>query len=217
MLELPRHARILFEDEELIVIDKPAGLAVHAAAACPHVHALAWLQRHLGPGCEPSVIHRLDRTTSGVIAFTKQREHVAFYTAQFEARTVTKVYLALVHGCPDPPQGCIEHALVTPDAQPVRTDPSGKPSRTDYRVLQPGATSLVEARPHTGRKHQIRVHLAAIGHPLVGDHTYGAPPDDPPGARLHAAALTLSHRDGRRLELTAPTPPWPRTRSAEAP
>jgi 23S rRNA-/tRNA-specific pseudouridylate synthase len=159
---------------------------------------------------EPFTVHRLDRTTSGVIALVKRRALIDFYTRQFAARTTTKEYVAIVHGRLEG-AGTIALPIHTPDERPVVVGPGGKPSRTDWRTL--AATdhaSRLAITLHTGRKHQIRAHLAAVGHPLVHDAIYGPPrteawPDD---ARplLHAARLALDHRDGRRLCVEAPVP-----------
>lgn len=207
--------RILYEDDELVVVDKPGDLAVHPASTCQHRNLQRRLQHyyvheHPDPRAEPFVLHRLDRTTSGVVALAKRRELIDFYTRQFAARTTTKEYVAIVHGRLQG-SGIIELPIHTPDLRPVIVAPGGKPSRTDWRSL--AATdhaSRLAIGLHTGRKHQIRAHLAAHGHPLVYDDVYGAPRTEawPPGARplLHAARLELDHRDGRRLQLTAPVP-----------
>ncbi len=234
-LELPRRAdadvdfeaiplRIVHEDDDLVVVDKPGDLAVHPASTCQHrnllrrvqhyylheAHGASGLHEQSGPRVEPFTVHRLDRTTSGVIALVKRRELIDFYTRQFAARTTTKRYVAIVHGRLEG-EGTIELPLLAPDERPVVVDPAGKPSRTDWRSL--AATehaSRLEITLHTGRKHQIRAHLAAHGHPLVHDGIYGPPRHRawPPEARplLHAAYLELDHRDGRRLQLSAPVP-----------
>ena len=131
-------------------------------------------------------------------------------TPGFAARTTSKQYVAIVRGRLEG-EGTIELPLSTPEQRPSIVDPGGKPSRTDWRTL--AATdhaSRVAITLHTGRKHQIRAHLAAQGHPLVHDDVYGPPRAEarPPEARplLHAARLELDHRDGRRLVLTAPVP-----------
>jgi len=202
---------VLFEDDDLVVVDKPAGLAVHPASTCLHVNLLRRLElryrveipqvlRH------PAVVHRLDRGTSGVIAFARRREDVAYYTSQFERRSTTKVYVALVHGCP-PAHGTIDLPITIVPQRPVRIDAAGKPSRTDFRCLATApSVTLVGIRLHTGRKHQIRAHFAALGHPLVGDDVYGAP--DPRDAlpMLHAASLELEHRTRGRMRFCAPLP-----------
>lgn len=207
--------RIVYEDDDLVVVDKPGDLTVHPASTCQHRNLLRRLQHHYlhelpDPRVEPCLLHRLDRTTSGVVAFAKRRELVDFYTRQFAARTTTKEYVAIVHGRLDG-EGTITLPLLTPEQRPSLVDPSGKPSRTDWRTLvaTDHATRLAITL-HTGRKHQIRVHLAAERHPLVYDDVYGLPraADWPPDARplLHAARLALDHRDGRRLVLSAPVP-----------
>ena len=207
--------RIVHEDDDLVVVDKPGDLAVHPASTCQHRNLLRrlehhYLHEHPDPRAEPCVLHRLDRTTSGVVAFAKRRELIDFYTRQFAARTTRKQYVAIVHGRLEG-EGTIELPLSTPEQRPSFVDPEGKPSRTDWRTL--AATdhaSRLAITLHTGRKHQIRVHLAAHGHPLLYDDIYGSPRTDacPPHARplLHAARLELDHRDGRRLELLAAVP-----------
>ncbi|MCA9704288.1 MAG: RluA family pseudouridine synthase [Myxococcales bacterium] len=207
--------RILHEDDELVVVDKPGDLAVHPASTCQHLNLLRRLEHHYAherpdPAAQPAVIHRLDRTTSGVVALVKRRELVAPYTRQFAERTPEKEYVAIVHGRVEH-DGRLEQPIHVPPDRPVIVGPGGKPSRTDYRVLghAPRASRLAVAL-HTGRKHQIRAHLAAHGHPLVYDEIYGPARDEgwPMDARplLHAARLCLDHRDGRRLCFEAPVP-----------
>ncbi len=221
---------IVFEDDELVVVNKPGDLAVHPASTCQHLNLLRRLEHHYSherpdPAVEPSVLHRLDRTTSGVVAFAKRRALIAPYTAQFAARTTTKGYVAIVHGELGGERR-IEHPIHVPPRRPVWVGPGGKASRTDVRSVEstPGASRLAIAL-HTGRKHQIRAHLAAEGHPLVFDEIYGPARDDdwPDDARplLHAARLEIDHRDGRRLAFEAPVPPdmeraWLRLRATTA-
>lgn len=207
---------VLYEDDDLVVVDKPTGLAVHPASTCPHLNALTRLQhryRHETPDptAEPSVIHRLDRGTSGVVAFARRRETVAFYAGQFEARTTSKEYRAIAHGAP-PDHMRLDAALRAEDSKLVVVDPSGKPSLTEVFVTDRTADAVkVRIALHTGRKHQIRVHMANAGYPLLYDGQYGRTstqdqwPDD---ARpmLHAAILQLKHRDGRVLKFEAPLP-----------
>ncbi len=206
---------ILYEDDELVVVNKPGDLAVHPASTCQFVNLLRRLEHyyaHERPQCgvEPSVIHRLDRTTSGVIAMVKRRALIAPYTRQFAERTPQKHYVAIVHGR-TPDHDSIQKPLRVPSDRPVVIDPAGKPSRTDYRTLARAPTaSRLAIDLHTGRKHQIRAHLAAVGHPIVFDDVYGPARDArwPPDARplLHASRLSLDHRDGRRLTFDAPVP-----------
>ena len=211
-IELP----ILFEDDDLVVVNKPSGLAVHPAVTCPHVHVLARLAHRYtveapSPNTEAAVVHRLDRETSGALALARRREQVAFYAAQFERRTVRKRYVAVVRGEP-PERGEIVHALAVVDGEPVRVASDGKPSRTEFSVLERAAGhALVEIDLHTGRKHQIRVHFAAEGWPLVYDGIYGCKDRDawPEDARvmLHAARLQLEHRTEGPMTFEAPLPP----------
>ncbi len=203
---------VLYEDDDIVVVDKPADLAVHAASTCRHRNLLTWLShRPLPPDVPPSeplLVHRLDRTTSGVVVAVKRRELVAPYTGQFERRETDKRYVALVHGVPTEASGRIELALRVVDGEPVAVDPTGKPSHTDWRCVdRTEGFARLAITLHTGRKHQIRVHLAAIGHPIVGDHVYGPPPPAgvTGGPYLHAAALTLSH-GGQRRTFQAPVP-----------
>ncbi|MCX4241575.1 RluA family pseudouridine synthase [Paraliomyxa miuraensis] len=226
MLRLPRKPeadldlaeiplRIVYEDDDLVVVDKPGNLAVHPASTCQYRNLLRRLQHHYAverpdPGVEPSVLHRLDRTTSGVVALAKRRTLIDFYTRQFAARTTNKHYVAVVHGCMEG-EGSIELPIHTPADRPVVVGEGGRPSRTDWRVLvSTDHACRLAITLHTGRKHQIRAHLAAVGHPLYYDGVYGPPRRStwPEQARplLHAARLELDHRDGRRLCFSAPVP-----------
>lgn len=206
--------RIVWEDDDLVVVDKAGDLAVHPASTCQYRNLQARLLHHYrherpDPRVEPCVLHRLDRTTSGVVAFAKRRELVDGYTRQFAARTTSKQYVAIVHGTVAGPR-TIERPIHVPPDRLSWVGEGGKPSRTDLRVLATaGGCSRLGITLHTGRRHQIRVHLAAEGHPLVWDELYGDAPRDegwPPDARplLHAASLELDHRDGRRLRFEAP-------------
>ena len=208
--------RILYEDEDLVVVDKSGDLAVHPASTCQYRNLQRRLAHHYrheqpDPQVEPSVLHRLDRTTSGVVAFAKRRGLVDFYTKQFAARTTRKRYVAIVHGRVAGPLR-IETPIHVPPEALSWVGEGGKPSRTDVEVEHSSdRASWLGIDLHTGRRHQIRVHLASEGHPLVWDELYGPERTDPPrtpGARalLHAARLSLDHRDGRRLHFEAPVP-----------
>ena len=175
---------ILYEDNDLIVLDKPAGLPVHPAPGHPGhtlVNALLAYVSALpdtGDSLRPGIVHRLDMDTSGVMLVAKNRIAQANLADQFKARLVTKVYLALVRGRLSPEQGAIE--------APIGRDPRnrkrmavvdehrGRSACTVYRVIRHiDNCTLVEVKLETGRTHQIRVHFAAIGHPVMGDTTYG--------------------------------------------
>ncbi|MGH9487893.1 MAG: RluA family pseudouridine synthase [Terriglobales bacterium] len=233
---------ILFEDDWLAVVNKPAGLVVHPGAGQASgtlVNALLHRYGRLsesGGEQRPGIVHRLDRSTSGVMVIARTDAAHQHLSAQFQARTVVKRYDALVQGVPAAAAGEIELAVARDLRQRVRMTTRrpaahGRAAHTSYRVREafpaPPATppqlraacsfALVELRLHTGRTHQIRVHLAAVGHPVIGDHLYGgaaqlAGPGElagwaPPRVMLHAAELEFSHPgSGERLRFTAP---WP--------
>ncbi|MBF0327202.1 MAG: RluA family pseudouridine synthase [Alphaproteobacteria bacterium] len=177
---------VVHEDDDLIVIDKPAGLVVHPAPGSPDQTLVNALLAHCGDSLSgiggvrrPGIVHRLDKDTSGLMVAAKNdRAHHAL-AAQFEAHTIERAYQALVWGTPVPPAGEIEGNIGRSGADRKKmavVKSGGKPALTRYKVLQTflgGAVSLVECRLATGRTHQIRVHMTSIGHPLVGDQTYG--------------------------------------------
>jgi 23S rRNA pseudouridine1911/1915/1917 synthase len=209
--------RIVYEDDHLLVIDKPAGMTVHPApghargtlvnavlAHCPDLPGIGGVQR-------PGIVHRLDKDTSGLIVVAKSEAAHRVLASQLKERRVEKTYLALV-------QGRLEPAAAVIDA-PIGRDPSnrrrmaivragGREARTAYvvRASYPDHT-LVEARPETGRTHQVRVHFASLGRPLAGDVLYGGCRDLAPRQFLHAWRLRFRHPvDGRELSFEAPLP-----------
>lgn len=195
---------ILYEDEDVLVIHKPAGMVVHPGAGHARgtlIHAvLAHCPdlRGIGGVLRPGLVHRLDKETSGVLVVAKNERAYRFLQAQFKARTVRKVYEALVVGHP-PPEGLIEAPIARDPRYRKRMAvvPTGRPARTRYRVLQTyegrwGRYARLEVYPETGRTHQIRVHLAYVGHPVVGDSVYGRRTPLPcPRLFLHARSLTV--------------------------
>jgi 23S rRNA pseudouridine1911/1915/1917 synthase len=212
---------ILFEDDALLVIDKPAGLVVHPGsgnragtmlnALLHHAPALARLPR-------AGIVHRLDKDTSGLLVVAKTLEAHTALVRQLQARTVRREYLALVVGA-TPPQGRIEAPIGRHPRQRTRMAvvERGKPAATRFRTLRHGrGWSLVECSLETGRTHQIRVHMAAGGHALIGDPVYltrSAARTLPPAARefarqaLHATALALVHPvTGRTMSWRSPLP-----------
>ncbi len=201
--------RVLYEDEGLVVVDKPAGMATAAGGGIDDDASLhAWVTRHVG--ARTFIVHRLDRGTSGVIVFAKTAASHRRLSQAFEGREVGKRYLAVVEGHVPRATGKIAEPLRTFGSGRVGVDPKGAESLTRYRRLErlPDA-DLLEVEPLTGRRHQIRVHCYAIGHPVLGDTRYGAarPVGGAPRLMLHAAELRLPVSDGEPLVVRADPPP----------
>jgi 23S rRNA pseudouridine1911/1915/1917 synthase len=207
---------IVYEDDDLLVVDKPAGLTVHPAPGHPShtlVNAILAHYPHLSgvgsPG-RPGIVHRLDKNTSGLIVVAKNDAAQQNISAQIKARSVTKRYLVLVMGHLSPDRGIIE--------APIGRDPSnrkrmavvsgGREARTQYRVIQyMDNYTLLEVSPETGRTHQIRVHLAAIGYPVVGDEVYGTKSPILRRQFLHAHHLGFRlPSTGEQVELSSELP-----------
>ena len=209
---------IIYQDGDIIVLDKPAGLTVHPApghpsgtlvnallAACPDLRGIAGTRR-------PGIVHRLDKDTSGLMVVAKNDRAQRALQRQLKDRDVRKTYLALVRGVPAPREGTI--------AAPIGRHPKnrkkmavvadGREATTRYRVREEiagGQYSLLEVEPVTGRTHQIRVHLAAVGHPVVGDATYGRPSAAVGRQFLHAHKLAFGMPlGGRTVEFESPLP-----------
>ncbi len=209
---------IVYEDAAVIVIDKPAGMVVHPAPGHERGTVVNAILAH-APGVRingsirPGIVHRLDKDTSGLLIVAKDERALALLAAQFQARQTVKRYLALLDGEVEPDEGVID--------VPIGRDPrarqrmaalrEGRPAISHFRVLERfnGAT-LVEVRIETGRTHQIRVHCAFIGHPVVGDVVYGHQklPAGIALARqfLHAAELGLTLPDGTWRDFVSPLP-----------
>ena len=177
---IPLH--IIYEDDDILVVDKPAGLTVHPAPGHPNhtlVNAILAHFPHLtdiSDSLRPGIVHRLDKDTSGVMLVAKTRAAQLDLVNQFKSRTVLKIYLVLVKGRLTPEQGIIEAALGRDPGNRKRMAvvTGGREARTEYRVIKHlDGYTLVEVRLETGRTHQIRVHLAAIGYPVMGDAAYG--------------------------------------------
>jgi len=207
--------KVVFEDRDLIVIDKPAGLVVHPGAGVPDRTLLNALLAHapsLAAVPRAGIVHRLDKDTSGLLVVAKNVEAQAQLAAQLASRSMRRTYLAVVQG--DPPASGTIDAPVGRDAR-VRTRMTvsrrGKEARTGYRVLERfGRAALVECRLETGRTHQIRVHFQHIRHPLVGDPVYRRGTRHVvafPRQALHACELSLMHpRSGKHMTWRAKPP-----------
>jgi 23S rRNA pseudouridine1911/1915/1917 synthase len=177
--------QILYEDDDVVAIDKPAGMVVHAGAGHTKGTLVNALLHHFGSlsslngELRPGIVHRLDRDTSGVLVAARTDAGHQALAQQFALRQVEKIYLALVHGRPRPAQGTITSPISRDPVRRTRMSTrsgAGRSALTDYRVIQDfGNLSLLEVRIGTGRTHQIRVHLASLGHPVFGDRLYGAP------------------------------------------
>ena len=226
---------ILYEDADVIVLDKPAGLVVHPAPGNQDGTLVNALLAHcgeqftgIGDERRPGIVHRLDKDTSGIMVVAKTQLANNALTAAFAARDLDRAYLALVWGLPSPLEGEIEGDIGRDNRDRKRmavVSRNGKPALTRYRVLRAWGTavSLLECRLATGRTHQIRVHLASRGHPVVGDPLYlrrvpavaRSLPEpvrhrllDFPRQALHAARLGFAHpRTGTALQFSTELPP----------
>jgi len=217
-IELP----VVYTDEHVVVVDKPAGLVVHPGAGQPCGTLVNGLLASfpeiasVGAPERPGIVHRLDKGTSGLLAVARTSQAYDSLVAQLSARTVERRYMALVWGRFDSAAGAVDAPVGRGVGNPTRMSVSagGRPARTSYRVLQlftqPAMVTLVACKLETGRTHQVRVHLAAIGHPVVGDDRYGGarPSIDPGRPFLHASQLGFDHPvTGERMTFTSPLPP----------
>lgn len=218
---------ILYEDAEIVVVDKPAGLAVHPApgkeGSGPYL--TDWIAerfpdaRCVGdePALRPGIVHRLDKATSGVMLVMKTREAFSRFKKLFQDRQIEKAYLALVAGHVRSDTGVIEASIGIVDGSVRRSTHARKfvkPALTEYSVVSRGArggvpATLLRVFPRTGRTHQIRVHLAHIGHPIFGDPMYGGSRVRVSGISrlmLHAVSIEFTTSAGKRLRVEAPPP-----------
>lgn len=211
---IPLH--VVYEDSQLVVVDKPAGMVVHPAVGhrtATLVHALlgrggAWSVA--GGELRPGIVHRLDRDTSGLIVAARTDAAHRGLAAQLADRTMSRTYLAIVRGAVKEPAGTLEGAIGRHprDRKRMAVIAQGRPARTHFEVRERlrGCT-LVRCQLETGRTHQIRVHLAAFGHPVAGDRVYGGG-TEPARPMLHAWRLRFRHPvDGCEMEFEAPPPP----------
>jgi 23S rRNA pseudouridine1911/1915/1917 synthase len=234
---------IVYEDNDLAIINKPAGMMVHAGAGATEdtrnrgtlvnalLHHFATLSA-VGGEMRPGIVHRLDKETSGLIAVAKNDEAHRKLAAQFARREVKKTYVALVHGWPKKDSGTISASISRDRVRRIRMTTrlsGGREAISHYQVARKldtpfGKFTLIEVKIDTGRTHQIRVHMASLGHPIVGDKLYGAPAELKPASTsrkqngpepislarnfLHAAELKLAHpATGEAISLKSPLPP----------
>jgi 23S rRNA pseudouridine1911/1915/1917 synthase len=207
---------IIYEDDDLLVVDKPAGLTVHPApghrahtlvnailARIPHLAALS-------DSLRPGIVHRLDRDTSGVMVVVKNSLAQTKLTEQFKARSVAKTYLVLVKGRLTPENGIIEAPIGRDprDRKRMAVVTKGREARTEYRVIRYiGDYTLLEVKPETGRTHQIRVHFGAIGYPVVGDKVYGVKSPFLSRQFIHASRLGFKlPSSGKYMEFKSELP-----------
>jgi 23S rRNA pseudouridine1911/1915/1917 synthase len=212
---------VLYEDEHLVVVDKPAGLVVHPGSGRRGGTLANALAHHAGPLPQvqgedrPGIVHRLDKDTSGVLVAAKREGAQRALSAAFAAREVEKAYVAVVHGVPAHASGTVEEPLGRSPSHRTKmaVRPGGRAAVTRWEVERAlPRHAVLRCRPVTGRTHQIRVHLLALGHPIVGDPLYGrkgAPGEDlAPRLLLHAEWIAFDHPvTGERLALAAPRPP----------
>ncbi len=217
---------VIYEDDDCIVMNKPAGVLTHAQGHLSAEASVATFlrdrlaeelrdapERSEQANARAGIVHRLDRATSGVIIGAKNQAALSWLQKQFAQRRVKKTYTAIVEGVPEPSEAIIDMPIERNPKAPAtfRVGANGKSANTHYEVIEQAgsgksAETLLELRPETGRTHQLRVHLAHIGHPIVGDHLYGhAAFED--RLFLHAASLEITLPNRERRVFTAPLPP----------
>lgn len=201
---------IIYLDDNVIVVNKPIGILTHSKGALNDEFTVAdFFRRYTSVGLDtnrPGIVHRLDRDTSGLIIGARTPESFELLKSQFADRKATKRYLAIVEGAPKTPEATIDIPIGRNPSAPstFRADTKGKPAQTDYRVLASAAgKSLLALQPRTGRTHQLRVHLAHLGTPIVGDRVYGKPADR---LYLHAHKLDITTAYDTRQSFVAPIP-----------
>lgn len=201
---------IIYEDDDIIVVDKPAGLIVHPTGATGNQSSLVDFARaHSSDpdAARPGIVHRLDRDTSGLLIIAKTATAKAFLQRQFAGHKVEKEYLALVSGVLTKPAAEINLPIGAGPGIKRQIDPNGRTAVTKYqRIKQYHHATLVQAWPESGRTHQLRVHFASIGHPIIGDNLYGQA--EPLLGRhfLHAHKLAFTAPNGQWVALTSPLP-----------
>lgn len=204
---------VLYEDEDVVVIDKPAGILTHSKGALNlEGSAASFIAPKIKDltGNRAGIVHRLDRATSGVIIVAKNAETLGKLQKQFSLRKAKKSYVAIVEGIPKPKKAVIDVPIMRNPSRPqtFKVGEHGKPALTSYNTVKifkknGRVFSLIELKPQTGRTHQLRVHMAYIGHPIVGDPVYGHAAD---GMMLHAKSLEITLPTSERKVFEAPLP-----------
>lgn len=202
--------RILYRDALILIVDKPAGVPVHKGTGGGENLEQYFEALRFGLPRLPALAHRLDRDTSGCLILGRQRHALATLGKLFSNNKVNKTYWAVVAGTPESPEGLIDKPLAKQSQSDKRwwmkVDENGQPAQTRYRVLgQKDGLSWLEMEPLTGRTHQLRVHCASIGCPIIGDKIYGTPSDT--SLQLHARAISLPlYPKKDNISATAPVP-----------
>ncbi|WP_419826350.1 RluA family pseudouridine synthase [Sphingomonas sp.] len=210
-------AMVIHRDDAALVLDKPPGLATQGGTKTErHLDGMLDAVRFGAEG-RPKLVHRLDKDTSGALLVARNARAAAAFAKSFSSRTARKVYWAIVAGVPSPDDGLIDLPIAkqpgTGGEKMHVSEEAGSPARTRYRVIERAGNraAFVELQPFTGRTHQLRVHMAAIGHPIVGDGKYGGPDAFLTGGisrkmHLHARRIRIDHPDGGRIDVTAKPP-----------
>ena len=202
---------VIYEDDDVIVINKPVGVLSHSKGALNDEFTVAEFVRskttYKSDTNRPGIVHRLDRATSGVMICVKNDDAASYLSRQFSERTAKKQYAAVTSGIPTPLEAVIDLPIERNPKEPSthRVGTGGKSAETYYQVVKQSDThALVKLRPRTGRTHQLRVHLAYINAPILGDPVYGKEPAD--RMYLHAESLEITLPGGNRQTFTAPIP-----------
>jgi 23S rRNA pseudouridine1911/1915/1917 synthase len=201
---------VLYEDDDCVVINKPLGVLTHSKGAFnPEATVASWLRSRVSnmDGERAGIVHRLDRATSGVMICAKTPEALSWLQKQFSQRRVKKTYMAVIAGSLRPVEAVIDMPIERNPKKPqtFRVGSNGKPAVTQYKTLQSNdKESLLELKPETGRTHQLRVHLANLGHPILGDTLYGGKSCN--RLYLHAVDLELTLPNRTRQTFSVPVP-----------
>jgi 23S rRNA pseudouridine1911/1915/1917 synthase len=201
---------IIYEDEDCVVINKPAGVLTHSKGNFnPEATIATWLEPRVKGlvGNRGGIVHRLDRATSGVMICAKNPDSLAWLQKQFSTRKVKKTYIAIIEGQLDPNEAIIDMPIERHPAKPkiFRVGNSGRQAITEYKVITSNSSlSELVLKPQTGRTHQLRVHLKQLGHPIVGDTLYGGKSADRLYLHAKSLELTLPKRDRKIFESTVP-------------